>query len=77
MAKFLYGGAMSAATLVIDGKEREVVFHPGKTVDLPHDHEYTKTLIARGLLVSVKETAPAAPEATSGNTGGKSDKGGK
>ena len=44
---FDYSGPVSGVTLD-DGTE--TMFIPGTPVDLPEDHPYTKTLIARGHL---------------------------
>jgi hypothetical protein len=55
--KYRYSGPISAVTLK-DG--REVMLHPGKTVELPAEHEYTQTLLALGHLTPKKDSPPAA-----------------
>ncbi|MDR1709656.1 MAG: hypothetical protein LBS70_08060 [Candidatus Accumulibacter sp.] len=54
--KYRYNGPISAVSLK-DGAE--VMLHPGKTVELPAEHEYTKTLLARGHLTP--DRTPTAP----------------
>ena len=59
--KYTYKGPTSGVTLVVNGKDKEILLHNGKQVDLPEDHDYTKTLVALGHLtkvdVSVSEPA--------------------
>ncbi|AOJ71034.1 MULTISPECIES: hypothetical protein [Burkholderia] len=48
--KYLYSGPISGVSLQ-DGTEiREAMLHPGAPVELPEQHEYTKTLLALGHL---------------------------
>lgn len=66
MQTFLYQGPIdSSVTLRLDdGKELDVMFYRGqKTVPLPADHEYIKTLVALEHLVPPPEeqAAPAEP----------------
>ncbi len=49
--KFLYKGPPSGVTLRDGEHAREVMLHTGKEVDLPEEHEYTRTLLALAHLV--------------------------
>lgn len=55
--KYIYKGHIAGVTLKLDEKtEKEVLFYDGKDYDdLPEDHDYIKTLIARGHLVPVSK----------------------
>ena len=55
--KYRYNGPISAVTLK-DGTE--VMLHPGKIVDLPADHGYTRTLLALSHLAPVADDSPKA-----------------
>lgn len=56
MKKYLYSGPISGATIKTnENKSIEVVFHDGKTYELPSDNAYVKTLIARGHLTQVDD----------------------
>jgi len=48
--KYRYSGPLSGVTLD-DGQE--VILHPGTEVDLPEQHDYTKTLLALGHLAQL------------------------
>ena len=37
------------------------MLHPGKPVDLPEEHDYTKTLLALGYLTLLDDAPTAAP----------------
>jgi len=67
MSRFIYEGPVSSVTLrQADGTEAEVALHPGRAVDLPADHEYVRTLVARGFLGPVVLPVPdpdPAPDA--------------
>jgi hypothetical protein len=54
--KYQYKGPMSGVTLA-DGTE--VLLHDGQTVELPAEHEYTKTLLELGRLTPL--TLPKTP----------------
>lgn len=56
--KYRYTGPMSGVTLKTGGAPRDVVLIPGKEVDLPETHEYTRVLVALGHLTPT--AAPAA-----------------
>ena len=59
LSNFLYRGPVnSSATLLVEGKELDVIFHRGHAVALPADHEYVRVLIQLGHLVA----QPAAVE---------------
>ncbi|KIA81350.1 hypothetical protein [Chromobacterium amazonense] len=45
--KYLYSGPISGVTLA-DGQE--IMLFPGKEVEMPEDHNYTRTLVALGYL---------------------------
>lgn len=51
--KYTYKGPTSGVTLIVNGKDKEILLHNGKQVDLPEDHDYTKTLIALDHLTKV------------------------
>lgn len=58
--KYRYSGPTSGVTLhsgADDTDAREVMLHTGAEVELPQEHEYTRTLLALGHLT------PAAPRA--------------
>ncbi|WP_432719846.1 hypothetical protein R0381_003650 [Jeongeupia wiesaeckerbachi] len=56
--KYLYSGPTSGVTLQDGDEPREVMLHTGAEVELPAEHEYTKTLLALGYL------APAPAKTT-------------
>lgn len=51
--KYRYTGPMSGVTLN-DGQE--VMLHPNTEVELPEDHDYTRTLLALGHLTPLAAT---------------------
>lgn len=61
--KYRYSGPTSGVTLqksADDPDAQEVMLHTGAEVDLPEEHEYTKTLLALGHLTPVSaQTRPA------------------
>lgn len=66
MKKYLYSGANTAVTLKhADGKEQDIMLWNGKSVSLPEEHEYIKTLLALGHLTAVAD-APAATSTKKG-----------
>lgn len=65
-ARFTYSGPVSGATLNVQGKRREVMFHPGRTYELPADHAYVQRLVARGHLTKV--SAPPKTRASTAST---------
>lgn len=56
--KYRYSGPLSGVTL---DNGTEVMLHPGADVELPAEHEYTKTLQALGHLTPAPQ--PKAPKA--------------
>ena len=51
--KYRYSGPTSGVTLKKGEETQEVMLHTGAEVDLPEEHEYTKTLLALGHLTPV------------------------
>ena len=51
--KYRYSGPTSGVTLKKGEEAHEVMLHTGAEVDLPEEHEYTKTLLALGHLTPV------------------------
>lgn len=54
--KYRYSGPTSGVTLqegADDNSAQEVMLHTGTEVELPEEHEYTKTLLALGYLTPV------------------------
>ncbi|OVE46139.1 hypothetical protein [Chromobacterium violaceum] len=56
--KYLYSGPISGVTL---GDGQEIMLFPGKEVEMPEEHSYTRTLVALGYLSaqSVGATIPS------------------
>lgn len=52
--KYRYSGPTSGVTLQKGEEAQEVMLHTGTEVELPEEHEYTKTLLALGHLTPVK-----------------------
>ncbi|KVG24734.1 hypothetical protein WM34_29585 [Burkholderia ubonensis] len=65
---YQYSGPTSGVTLQDGNDVREVMLHTGGEVDLPEQHEYTKTLLAMGYL----KPAPAK-QAKAARTGAADD----
>ena len=58
--KYRYSGPTSGVTLQEGEEVREVMLHTGAEVELPEEHEYTKTLLALGHLTPLSaQTRPA------------------
>ena len=61
--KYRYSGPTSGVTLqksADDPDAQEVMLHTGAEVELPEEHEYTKTLLALGHLTPLSaQTRPA------------------
>lgn len=69
MTKYRYSGPVSGVTLSVDGQDQEVMLHPETDVDLPTEHEFTKTLLARRHLTPVLEAvAHKAPKGRGTNS---------
>lgn len=63
LSKYVYSGPRSAASLRVEGQVLDVALVPGGTVELPPDHDYTKTLELLGHISPepAKATKAAAP----------------
>ena len=58
--KYRYSGPTSGVTLQKGEEAQEVMLHSGTEVELPEEHEYTKTLLALGHLTPLSaQTRPA------------------
>ncbi|RAS18936.1 hypothetical protein DFO50_10292 [Microvirgula sp. AG722] len=55
--KYRYSGPTSGVTLQEGEEVREVMLHTGVEVELPEEHEYTKTLLALQYLTPVDDKA--------------------
>ena len=64
--KYRYTGPTSGVTLQEGEALREVMLHTGTEVELPEEHEYTKTLLALQYLTPVSDKAPAGKSSTKG-----------
>jgi len=66
--KYRYSGPTSGVTLKKGEEAQEVMLHTGAEVDLPEEHEYTKTLLALGHLtpVSAKQAAKTSAATRAG-----------
>ena len=64
--KYRYSGPTSGVTLKKGEEAQEVMLHTGAEVDLPEEHEYTKTLLALGHLTPVKQTAKTSARTSAG-----------
>ena len=66
--KYRYSGPTSGVTLQKGEEAQEVMLHTGAEVDLPEEHEYTKTLLALGHLtpVSAKQATKTAAATRAG-----------
>ncbi|PAK13995.1 MULTISPECIES: hypothetical protein [Burkholderia cepacia complex] len=58
---YQYSGPTSGVTLQDGNDVREIMLHTGREVDLPEQHEYTRTLQAMGYLkpAPAKQVKPA------------------
>ena len=66
--KYRYSGPTSGVTLKKGEEAQEVMLHTGAEVDLPEEHEYTKTLLALAALtpVSVKQATKTSATTRAG-----------
>ena len=55
--KYRYSGPTSGVTLQKGEEAQEVMLHTGAEVELPEEHEYTKTLLALGHLTPLSSQA--------------------
>ena len=61
--KYRYSGPTSGVTLKKGEEAQEVMLHTGAEVDLPEEHEYTKTLLALGHLTPISAKQPTKTSA--------------
>ncbi len=67
--KYRYSGPTSGVTLqkgAEDKSAQEVMLHTGAEVELPEEHEYTKTLLALGHLTPVKQVTKTSARTSAG-----------
>ena len=64
--KYRYSGPTSGVTLKKGEEAQEVMLHTGAEVELPEEHEYTKTLLALGHLTPVKPAAKTSARTSAG-----------
>lgn len=58
--RYRYAGPMSAVTLALEGGQAtDIVLTPGAEIDLPPQHPYVVTLLARGHLTPIPTPPPA------------------
>jgi hypothetical protein len=62
--KYRYSGPTSGVTLLVGATPQEVMLFDGSEIELPEDHEYVRTLIARKHLTPIE--APTKPAKTKG-----------
>ncbi|MFB6404502.1 hypothetical protein [Pseudomonas putida] len=66
LTTYIYKGPRSSSTLRVDNEVLEVHLNPGKPVNLPAEHEYTRVLL------ELKHLEPApAEQASAQKKGGK------
>lgn len=71
--KYRYSGPTSGVTLqkgADDPAAQEVMLHTGAEVELPEEHEYTKTLLALGHLTPVSAQARPATKTSAATRAG-------
>lgn len=71
--KYRYSGPTSGVTLqegADDTSAQEVMLHTGAEVDLPDEHEYTKTLLALGHLTPVSAQSRQATKTSARSSAG-------
>ena len=64
--KYRYSGPTSGVTLQKGEEAQEVMLHTGTEVELPEEHEYTKTLLALGHLTPVKSATKTSARTSAG-----------
>ncbi|HIC7208068.1 MULTISPECIES: hypothetical protein [Betaproteobacteria] len=64
--KYRYSGPTSGVTLQKGEEAQEVMLHTGTEVELPEEHEYTKTLLALGHLTPVKPATKTSARTSAG-----------
>ena len=70
--KYRYSGPTSGVTLQKGEEAQEVMLHTGAEVELPEEHEYTKTLLALGHLTPLSSQSRPATK-TSARTSADTD----
>ena len=68
--KYRYSGPTSGVTLKKGEEAQEVMLHTGAEVELPEEHEYTKTLLALGHLTPLSSQARQATKTSAATRAG-------
>ena len=68
--KYRSSGPTSGVTLQEGEEVREVMLHTGAEVELPEEHEYTKTLLALGHLTPLSSQARPATKTSARTSAG-------
>lgn len=68
--KYRYSGPTSGVTLQKGEEAQEVMLHTGAEVDLPEEHEYTKTLLALGHLTPLSSQSRPATKTSARTSAG-------
>ena len=68
--KYRYSGPTSGVTLQKGEEAQEVMLHTGAEVELPEEHEYTKTLLALGHLTPLSAQARPATKTSARTSAG-------
>ena len=68
--KYRYSGPTSGVTLQKGEEAQEVMLHTGAEVELPEEHEYTKTLLALGHLTSLSSQTRQAAKTSARTSAG-------
>lgn len=68
--KYRYSGPTSGVTLQKGEAVQEVMLHTGAEVELPEEHEYTKTLLALGHLTPLSSLARPATKTSARTSAG-------
>ena len=68
--KYRYSGPTSGVTLKKGEEAQEVMLHTGAEVDLPEEHEYTKTLLALGHLTPLSSQSRPATKTSARTSAG-------
>lgn len=68
--KYRYSGPTSGVTLQKGEEAQEVMLHTGTEVELPEEHEYTKTLLALGHLTPLSSQSRPATKTSARTSAG-------
>ena len=68
--KYRYSGPTSGVTLQKGEEAQEVMLHTGAEVELPEEHEYTKTLLALGHLTPLSSQSRPATKTSARTSAG-------